>query len=102
MPAPTTTSLTRGAATIEAGKDLIDHAEACIGTAEFLVDLNTGERKFTGATIDELYYWNIDDVRFQACFNHQVRLKLRGMSSTLTPEGLASLGDEFVDLCVVP
>ena len=49
MPAPTTTSLTRGAATIEAGKDLIDHAEACIGTAEFLyaqihaAEVNTAE-----------------------------------------------------------
>jgi hypothetical protein len=100
VPDPATTSLTVGTETIEAGDDLIDHPEACIGTAEFVVDLKTGEREFAGIDIDELYYWNIEDVRFQACFNYLVRSKLRTMPKVLTPEELQSLGDDFVNHCV--
>ena len=102
LPTPTATSLAFAGATIEAGHDLIDHAEACIGTAEFDVDLKTGGREFAGVTIDELYYWDIADVRFQACFNHLVRSKLRAMPATLTPEDLKSLGGDFVDRCIGP
>ena len=87
---------------LEADRDLVNAAMACIGTADFLIDLETGERKFTGVVIDELYYWNIEEVRFQACFNHLVRSKTTAMPLTLTPRRLAALGGEFVEQCMVP
>ncbi len=87
---------------LEADRDLVNAAMACIGTADFLIDLATGERKFTGVVIDELYYWNIEDVRFQACFNHLVRSKTTAMPLNLTPSRLAALGGEFVEQCMDP
>ena len=86
---------------LEADRDLVNAAMACIGTADFLIDLETGERRFTGVVIDELYYWDIEDVRFQACFNHLVRSKTTAMPLTLTPRLLAALGGEFVEQCMV-
>ena len=87
---------------LEADRDLVNAAMACIGTADFLIDLATGERKFTGVVIDELYYWNIEDARFQACFNHLVRSKTTAMPLNLTPSRLAALGGEFVEQCMDP
>ena len=91
-----------GSIRLEAGRDLVNDPLACIGTADFLVDLATGERQFTGAVIDELYYWDIEDNRLQACFNYLARSKVTAMPLTLTPDSLAALGDEFVARCVVP
>ena len=87
---------------LEADRDLVNAAMACLGTADFLIDLATGERRLTGVVIDELYYWNIEDVRFQACFNHLVISKTTAMPLTLTPSLLAALGDEFVEQFMVP
>ncbi len=92
----------QGPIRLEAGRDLVNDPLACIGTADFLVDLATGERQFTGAVIDELYYWNIDDIRLQACFNYLARSKATAMPLTLTPQSLATLRDAFVARCAVP
>ena len=87
---------------LEAGRDLIDGPTACIGTAGFDIDVTTGERRFTGAVIEELYYWDIDDIRLQACFNYLTRSRATVMPLTLTPQSLATLRDAFVARCVVP
>ena len=86
---------------LEAGRDLVNGPRACIGTADFLVDLTTGERHFTGAVIEELYYWDIEDARLQACFNYLARSKTTAMPLSLTPDSLAELSAAFVTRCVV-
>ena len=57
-------------------------------------------RCFLGVEIDELYYWDIGEVRWQGCFNHLVRSQTTAMPLTLTPERPAALGGEFVERCV--